>query len=49
MWSYSMLGWYETREVQIVLPDSLKQIETQTQILETPKTEKDENHETVQY
>lgn len=49
MWAYSMLGWYETREVKIDLPASLKQIETQTQILETPKTEKEESHETVQY
>lgn len=44
-WAHSMLGWYETREAQIVLPETLKQ-ETQTQIL---NSEKEESHETVQY
>lgn len=48
-WTHSILNWYETREVKIELPESLKQIETKTQILETPKTEKEESHETVQY
>jgi hypothetical protein len=47
-WTHSILNWYETREVKIELPESL-QIETKTQILETPETEKEESHETVQY
>ena len=46
-WTHSILNWYENREVTIVLPESLKQIETQTQILNSE--EKEESHETVQY
>ena len=47
MWSYSMLGWYETRETQIVLPETLKQ-ETKTQILTIEEKEGKDN-ETLGY
>jgi hypothetical protein len=47
MWATSMLGWYENREAQVVLPESLKH-ETQTQILTTEKKE-EENNQTVGY
>lgn len=43
MWSYSMLGWYENREVKVELPESL-QIETFAMVCE-----QDENEETQGY
>lgn len=40
MWAYSMLGWYETREVIVELPESL------TKNFETPAKADDSEQET---
>lgn len=47
-WTYSILNWYDNRERSIDLPETLKQIETETKILNS-ENESEKEHETVQY
>lgn len=47
-WTYSILNWYDNRERSIDLPETLKQIETETKILNS-ENESEKEHETIQY